>query len=128
VNSSTPLRRLRALAWWAGAPVRLLLLAVVRAYRLTAGKLVGGNCRFHPSCSAYAEYAIRNAGAVRGLALTAWRIVRCSPLSRGGVDYPPSQADHAWRLPQKNQSGLAYDADIRLGVEASSRALREGVA
>jgi putative membrane protein insertion efficiency factor len=127
VNSSTALRRLRALAWWTGAPIRLLLLAVVRAYRLTAGKLVGGSCRFHPSCSAYAEDAIRNAGAVRGLALTAWRIVRCSPLSRGGVDHPPSRADHGWRLPQKGQFDSAYDADIRLGVETSS-ALREGVA
>jgi putative membrane protein insertion efficiency factor len=131
VNSSTAFRHARAPAWWAGTPLRLVLLTLVRAYRLTVGKLVGGNCRFHPSCSAYAEDAIRNTGAFRGLALTAWRIVRCSPLSRGGVDYPPTPGHHAWHAPaQQPGAGMAYDADILLRVETSGprTALRGGVA
>jgi uncharacterized protein len=75
--------------WVAGWPARMALLTVVRAYRLTLGQLTGGNCRFYPSCSEYAEKAIRGAGATKGVLLSAWRIMRCSPLSKGGVDPPP---------------------------------------
>lgn len=92
--------RLSRLAWLGGAPVRLALLALVRLYRLTLGQVIGGGCRFHPSCSAYAEEAIAELGAVRGTALTAWRVLRCSPLSAGGVDPPPRR-------------GAAYDGSIQ---------------
>jgi putative membrane protein insertion efficiency factor len=79
----------RRALWIAGWPVRALLLLLVRLYRLTLGQVIGGGCRFYPSCSAYAEQAIREVGAVRGTALTVWRILRCSPLSKGGIDHPP---------------------------------------
>lgn len=82
---------LRRTLWWVGAPARLALLGLIRMYRLTLGGLLGGQCRFHPSCSRYAELAIRRHGVVRGCALTAWRVLRCSPLSRGGVDFPPGE-------------------------------------
>ena len=81
--------RVARLWWAAGWPVRIVLVGAIRAYRITLGALLGGRCRFYPSCSAYAEQAIRECGALRGTALTVWRILRCSPLSRGGVDYPP---------------------------------------
>ena len=83
---TSPLRRA---IWIAGWPVRFVLLTLVRLYRLTLGQVIGGGCRFYPSCSAYAEQAIGELGAVRGTALTMWRILRCSPLSGGGIDYPP---------------------------------------
>jgi putative membrane protein insertion efficiency factor len=76
----------------AGGPVRLLLLGLIRVYRITLGQLVGGGCRFYPSCSAYAEEAIRNTGAIRGSLLSVWRVARCSPLSKGGVEHPPPRA------------------------------------
>ncbi len=81
--------RVARLWWAAGWPVRFVLIGAIRAYRITLGALLGGRCRFYPSCSAYAEQAIRECGALRGIALTVWRILRCSPLSRGGVDHPP---------------------------------------
>lgn len=81
--------RLRRALWLAGWPVRSVLLLLIRVYRLTLGHVIGGGCRFYPSCSAYAEQAIGEVGAVKGTALAMWRVVRCSPLSRGGVDYPP---------------------------------------
>jgi uncharacterized protein len=84
--------RVGPLLWAAGWPARGLLLLLVRGYRVTLGKVIGGNCRFHPSCSAYAELAIGQLGAARGAALTAWRVLRCTPLSRGGVDYPPPRS------------------------------------
>jgi len=81
--------QVRRWLWVAGAPARLVALAPVRLYRVSVGRAVGGRCRFYPSCSEYAELAIRRMGAVRGSALAVWRILRCSPLSRGGVDHPP---------------------------------------
>ena len=100
--------RLRRALWIAGWPVRSALLLLVGAYRLTLGHLVGGGCRFHPSCSAYAAAAIRHVGAVRGTALAMWRVLRCSPLSRGGIDLPPAA------LPW-----VTYDTDIQTGRAAA---------
>jgi putative membrane protein insertion efficiency factor len=86
--------------------VRVVLIVAIRVYRVTLSGMLGGQCRFHPSCSEYAEQAIRSVGAFRGSALAAWRILRCSPLSAGGVDQAP-------------RSGQMYDSAIhsRRGVE-----------
>jgi uncharacterized protein len=81
--------RPRQWLWWAGAPARHLLIAAIRVYRVTLRGMLGGQCRFHPSCSEYAEQAIRSVGAARGSALAVWRVLRCSPLSAGGVDHAP---------------------------------------
>jgi putative membrane protein insertion efficiency factor len=89
-------RRLTLLLWFAGWPVRQALLLPIRLYRVSLGYVFGGNCRFYPTCSAYAELAIGRSGAIRGLLLTAWRVARCSPLSAGGVDNPPVSS--AWRM------------------------------
>ena len=79
----------RGLLWAAGWPLRGLLVLLIGLYRATLSGLLGGQCRFHPSCSAYAEEAVGELGVIRGLPLSVWRVVRCSPLSAGGVDYPP---------------------------------------
>jgi len=78
--------------WRAGWPVRILLVALIRLYRVTLGAVLVSGCRFHPSCSVYAERAILSVGAVRGSLLALWRILRCSPLSAGGVDHPPTRS------------------------------------
>jgi len=44
-------------------------------------------CKYHPSCSQYASDALRKYGPVRGSLKAAWRLLRCNPWSRGGVDY-----------------------------------------
>ena len=43
-------------------------------------------CKYYPSCSTYASDAVSEYG-VKGLAMAAWRLVRCNPWSHGGVDY-----------------------------------------
>ena len=77
------------IAWRAGAPARLALLGLIRLYRVTLSGWLGGQCRFYPTCSRYAEDAIRLHGAVRGVLMAAWRIARCGPFTRGGVDRVP---------------------------------------
>jgi putative membrane protein insertion efficiency factor len=44
-------------------------------------------CKYYPSCSNYTILAIEEFG-VKGLFMSAWRLVRCNPFSNGGVDYP----------------------------------------
>jgi putative membrane protein insertion efficiency factor len=81
--------RIRGALWVVGAPARVILIVLIRAYRLTLSGALGGQCRFEPTCSRYAEQAIRSIGAIRGIGLATWRVLRCSPLSAGGVDNPP---------------------------------------
>jgi putative membrane protein insertion efficiency factor len=97
------IRRVREVAWRAGWPARFILAGLIRLYRATLGSVLGGGCRFYPSCSSYAEHAIREVGVIRGSLLAVWRMLRCSPLTAGGVDLPPGWWPSASR----------YDADIR---------------
>jgi uncharacterized protein len=79
------------------APLRAalvwLVLLPIRAYSRLISPLFGARCRYYPTCSAYAEQAIRAHGVVRGGALAAWRLVRCNPFSAGGVDEVPPPRD-----------------------------------
>jgi putative membrane protein insertion efficiency factor len=50
---------------------------------------VSGACRFQPTCSEYALVAVAQHGMIYGSALALWRLLRCSPLSRGGFDPVP---------------------------------------
>jgi putative membrane protein insertion efficiency factor len=69
--------------------VRGLAVAPIRLYQLTVSRLLPANtCKYHPSCSEYAVLAIRRHGVAKGIALGAWRLLRCNPWSHGGVDYP----------------------------------------
>jgi len=66
-----------------------VLRAVVRAYRWCITPLLPQACRFHPSCSHYAEEALARHGAWRGSWLAAWRVCRCGPWHAGGYDPVP---------------------------------------
>ncbi len=78
-----------------GAPLRWVLVAIISLYRVTIGQLLVGRCRFHPTCSAYAVEAINVHGPFKGIALAAWRVTRCSPLTAGGLDPVPARG--TWR-------------------------------
>ena len=83
----------RRVLWASGAPARALLLGVIGLYRLTLSGWLGGQCRFHPTCSRYAQEAIRRHGATRGSVLAFARVLRCNPFVRGGIDpVPPRRA------------------------------------
>lgn len=66
-------------------------IALVHVYRWTLGVLWSGRCKYHPTCSQYALDALRCHGLVKGSVLTGWRLLRCNPWSRGGVDYAEDQ-------------------------------------
>jgi len=68
--------------------MRWLAIQFVLLYRVTLGRLLGGQCRFHPSCSQYAIDAINKYGVLRGCWRAVKRIARCHPL--GGRGYDPA--------------------------------------
>ncbi|MGW1762532.1 membrane protein insertion efficiency factor YidD [Streptomyces sp. NPDC002073] len=72
------------------------LLALIKLYQWTISPLLGPVCRYYPSCSHYGYTAIDRHGAVKGTALTAWRILRCNPWSPGGVDHVPARKRPRW--------------------------------
>ena len=65
------------------------LIGLIRLYQKGTPASLRGNCRFVPTCSAYAAEALRRYGAIVGLALAAWRILRCNPFCHGGYDPVP---------------------------------------
>ena len=66
-----------------------ILIAFIKVYQYTISPLLGPRCRYYPSCSNYAVEALREHGAVRGLGLASWRLLRCNPFSNGGYDPVP---------------------------------------
>ncbi len=70
-------------------PAARLLALPVRAYRLFLSPLLGQNCRYTPTCSAYALEALERHGALKGGWLAARRLARCHPWGGSGVDDVP---------------------------------------
>ena len=66
-----------------------VLVRSVRVYRRFISPMLGQNCRFYPSCSAYAEVALTRFGALRGAGLAFRRLLKCHPFHPGGVDPVP---------------------------------------
>jgi uncharacterized protein len=70
-----------------------LLIVLIRVYQVLLSPIVGGGCRFLPSCSEYAIQAIRAHGTRRGSWLAARRIGRCHPFGGHGHDPVPPRKD-----------------------------------
>ncbi len=70
-------------------PVRAVV-ASLRAYKRWLSPLLPRACRFSPTCSEYGQIALQSHGLRAGSWLTIWRLLRCQPLGRGGIDLPPA--------------------------------------
>jgi len=73
--------------------LRDALIGLVKAYQLLLSPWLGGRCRYQPTCSAYAEEALRRHGAARGLWLTLRRLGRCHPWGGSGYDPVPERRE-----------------------------------
>jgi uncharacterized protein len=82
---------------------RSVAVAPIRVYQRVLSPAFGPRCRYAPSCSDYALQAIRDYGILRGLVLAAWRLLRCNPLSAGGLD--PVSAQRLFRQPPSAERG-----------------------
>ena len=65
------------------------LISLIRFYKRAISPYLPQACRFTPSCSEYAVQAIERYGALKGLRLSIWRVLRCNPFSKGGYDPVP---------------------------------------
>ena len=74
--------------------MRHVLIAFVRLYQILLSPLLGSNCRFHPTCSAYSIEAFQVHGAWRGFLLSVRRIGKCHPWGSSGYDpVPPADPE-----------------------------------
>jgi uncharacterized protein len=72
-----------------------LAIALIRLYQFTLSPLMGGHCRFHPTCSVYAIDAYSTHNPFRASWLTLRRLARCHPLGGHGIDPVPPPRNHA---------------------------------
>ncbi|GAB4087285.1 hypothetical protein GCM10028784_39150 [Myceligenerans cantabricum] len=79
----------------------IVLVGMIRVYQAFISPMSGPTCKYYPSCSRYAVIALRRHGALRGLGLALWRLLRCNPWSLGGVDdVPPARDRRRAHAPQ----------------------------
>ncbi len=69
--------------------LKKIIIAAIKFYRKFISPLKKPCCRFMPTCSEYAIEALSRYGVIKGLYLSVKRILRCSPLSKGGYDPVP---------------------------------------
>lgn len=67
-------------------------IALIRFYQKHISAHTAPSCRYYPTCSAYALEAIQLHGFFKGSILAIWRILRCNPFSKGGIDPVPGSA------------------------------------
>ena len=65
--------------------------APIRFYQKTISANTQPRCRYAPTCSNYAIEALHVHGAFKGTLLSIWRVLRCNPWSKGGVDRVPDK-------------------------------------
>ncbi|MEQ8850913.1 MAG: membrane protein insertion efficiency factor YidD [Phycisphaerales bacterium] len=78
--------RRRAVNW---RVVNSPFILLIRGYQAVLSPLMGGRCRFHPTCSQYALDVFRTHNPIRAFGLTAWRLLRCQPWGGSGYDPAP---------------------------------------
>ncbi len=64
--------------------MKKIILYILRFYKRYISR--GYHCRFVPSCSEYTYEAVEKYGVMKGLLKGGWRVLRCNPWSKGGVD------------------------------------------
>ena len=75
--------------------IQSAVLFLLRAYKRLLSPMLPPACRYVPSCSDYAAEAVELHGPWRGGLMAAWRILRCHPFVKGGVDSVPLPKDSA---------------------------------
>jgi putative membrane protein insertion efficiency factor len=69
--------------------VKYPFLWLIRGYQKLISPMLPPSCRFHPTCSEYGYEAIQKHGLVKGGGLAIWRVLRCNPWGKGGLDPVP---------------------------------------
>ena len=73
--------------------IKKVLLFLIRCYQVGLSPILGGHCRFIPTCSVYTYEAISTHGAVKGIFLGLKRLLKCHPFHHGGYDPVPGKIE-----------------------------------
>ena len=65
-----------------------LIINLIKLYKKLISPLFPNSCRYYPTCSNYAIESIEKYGLLKGSLKAVWRVIRCNPFSKGGVDLP----------------------------------------
>lgn len=68
-------------------------MVLIKFYKKAVSPLFPPCCKYYPTCSSYALDAVSKFGCIKGGWLAVWRVLRCNPWSKGGVDYVPDKFD-----------------------------------
>lgn len=68
--------------------IKKTVLTLLKLYQRFISPLYPASCRYYPTCSQYSIEAVEKYGAFKGIIKSIWRILRCNPFSKGGVDKP----------------------------------------
>jgi len=66
--------------------MKYIFILLVKGYKRAISPLFPPSCRFYPTCSEYAIQAFSKYGVIKGGAKATWRILRCNPFHKGGLD------------------------------------------
>jgi len=66
--------------------MKQLAIKILCTYKRLISPMLPAACRYVPTCSEYAIEAVDRLGVVRGGAMAMWRLLRCNPFVKGGVD------------------------------------------
>lgn len=70
-------------------PIRIIIIGLVKLYRLLISPIKNGHCVYYPTCSAYMLISVREWGLIKGVWLGIKRVLKCNPKHSGGIDYVP---------------------------------------
>jgi uncharacterized protein len=91
---------------------KLVTLQVLRAYKWAISPLFPPSCRYVPTCSEYAMEAVERYGALQGVLMALWRVLRCHPFARGGYD-PVEKLSKSPLLAQRTRKNWGTHAPLR---------------
>ena len=86
--------------------MRTLVQKLLRGYQRWVSPMFRPACRYVPTCSEYALEAVERFGVVRGGWLSAWRLLRCHPFARGGLDLVPLKESEPQRAQRTTEIPL----------------------
>jgi uncharacterized protein len=85
---------------------RTVVMFLLRAYKWTVSPMLLPACRYVPSCSEYALEAVDGYGAMRGSMMAIWRVLRCHPFAKGGLDPVVKAKSSSMPVHRRHETGL----------------------
>lgn len=67
---------------------KIIFITPIKLYKKIISPIFPNSCRFYPTCSEYMILAIEKYGVLLGMLKGIYRILRCNPFSKGGIEFP----------------------------------------